>query len=152
MLPIGRRRGTEFRQRRPSSRWPGANRAAGFAGHIVDFMAGGDVFVIDRVVTRPGCARRFVDAYLAQYAPGARVRGMTLRDVLVSPPIWFDDQVNTVTITWTLPSPQAWWEMTRIGRLDPKLGQWWSQISELVQERSRSFAAAAEDVDGLCDV
>jgi uncharacterized membrane protein YoaT (DUF817 family) len=115
-------------------------------------MAGGEVFVIDRVVTRPGCARRFVDAYLVQYAPGARDRGMTLRDVLVSPPIWFDDQVNTITITWTLPSPQAWWEMTRIGRLDPKLGQWWSQISELVQERSRSFAAAAEDVDGLCDV
>jgi uncharacterized membrane protein YoaT (DUF817 family) len=115
-------------------------------------MAGGEVFVIDRVVTRPGCARRFVDAYLVQYAPGARDRGMTLRDVLVSPPIWFDDQVNTVTITWTLPSPHAWWEMTRIGRLDPKLAQWWSQISELVQERSRSFAAAAEDVDGLCDV
>ncbi len=24
-------------------------------------MADGEVFVIDRVVTRPGCARRFVD-------------------------------------------------------------------------------------------
>ena len=32
-------------------------------------MAGGHVFVIDRVVTRPGCARRFVDAYLAALAP-----------------------------------------------------------------------------------
>jgi hypothetical protein len=31
-------------------------------------MAGGCVFVIDRVVTRPGCARRFVDTYLAGYA------------------------------------------------------------------------------------
>ena len=134
------------------SRWPGAKRAATVAGHMVDCMAGGKVFVIDRVVTRPGCARRFVDAYLAEYAPGARDRGMTLRDVLVSPPIWFDEQVNTVTITWTLPDPQAWWEMTRIGRLDPKLSEWWSQIGELVQERSRSFAAAAEDVDGLCDV
>ena len=118
-------------------------------------MADGDVFVIDRVVTRPGCARRFVDAYLSEYAPGARERGMTLRDVLVSPPIWFDDaseQVNTITLTWTLPSAQAWWQMTWRGRPDPTLGHWWSQISELVQERSRSFAAAAGDVDGLCDV
>ena len=118
-------------------------------------MADGDVFVIDRVVTRPGRARRFVDAYLSEYAPGARERGMTLRDVLVSPPIWFDDaaeQVNTITLTWTLPSAQAWWEMTWRGRPDPTLGHWWSQISELVQERSRSFAAAAGDVDGLCDV
>ncbi|HUE34207.1 MAG TPA: hypothetical protein VMQ38_15315 [Mycobacterium sp.] len=115
-------------------------------------MAGGQVFVIDRVITRPGCARRFIDNYLAEYAPGARDRGMTLRDVLVSPPIWFDDQVNTVTITWTLPDVQAWWEMTWKGRPDPALGEWWSRVGELVRERSRSFAATVDDVDGLCDV
>ncbi|OBG59835.1 hypothetical protein [Mycobacterium sp. E3339] len=114
--------------------------------------AGGRVFVIDRVLTRPGCARRFVDAYLAEYAPGARERGMTLRDVLVSPPIWFDDETNTVTITWTLPDVRAWWEMTWKGRPDPALGEWWCGIADLVQERSRSFAASAEDVDRLCDV
>lgn len=94
-------------------------------------MANGAVFVIDRVVTRPGCARRFVDTYLAEYAPGARERGMTLHDVLVSPPIWFDaseGQVNTVTITWTLPDVRAWWEMTWQGRPDPAVGEWWSRI------------------------
>ncbi len=118
-------------------------------------MADGAVLVIDRVVTRPGCARRFVDTYLAEYAPGARERGMTLRDVLVSPPIWFDaseGQVNTVTITWTLPNVRAWWEMTWQGRPDPAVGEWWSRIGELVAERSRSFAARAADVDVLCDV
>lgn len=115
-------------------------------------MADGTVYVIDRVVTRPGCARRFVDAYLAEYAPGARRRGMTLGDVLVSPPIWFDDDVNTVTITWTLPNVQAWWEMTWQSRPDAALAEWWSRIGELVVERSRSFAASAHDVDDLCDV
>lgn len=118
-------------------------------------MADGEVFVIDRVVTRPGCARQFVDTYLAEYAPGARERGMTLRDVLVSPPIWFDgsdEQANTITITWTLPSAQAWWQMTWKGRPDAALGEWWVQAGDLVAERSRSFAAAADDVDGLCDV
>lgn len=115
-------------------------------------MAEGQVFVIDRVVTRAGCGRRFVDAYLAQYAPSARARGMTLRDVLVSPPIWSEEHVNTITITWTLPDPQAWWEMTWKGRSDPAIGEWWCQVGELVHERSRSFAAAAHDVAGLCDV
>jgi hypothetical protein len=115
-------------------------------------MADGQVFVIDRVVTKPGCAREFVNTYLAQYAPGARSRGMTLCGVLVSPPIWSEDLSNTVTISWKVPSAQAWWEMTRKGRPDPALGEWWSQISELVAERSRSVAAAADDVDGLCDV
>ena len=52
---------------------------------------------------------------------------MTLRDVLVSPPIWFDDQPNTVTVIWTLPSAQAWWEMTWQGRPDASLGEWWSR-------------------------
>ncbi|KUH81059.1 MULTISPECIES: hypothetical protein [unclassified Mycobacterium] len=112
----------------------------------------GAVYVVDRVVTRPGCARRFVDAYLAEYAPGARERGMTLRDILVSPPIWFDDQSNVVTATWTLPCPRAWWEMTWKGRPDPSLGRWWQDVSEMIVERTRNVAAAAEDVDGLGSV
>ena len=112
----------------------------------------GQVYVIDRVVTRPGCARAFVDTYLAEYAPGARQRGMTLREVLVSPPIWFGDQANTVTITWTLPSPQAWWEMTWQGRPDASLGQWWDGVAELIEHRTRSVAAEAGDVEKMCDV
>ncbi len=80
--------------------------------------------------------------------------GMTLRDVLVSPPIWFDDQVNTITVTWSLPSPQAWWEMTwEGGRPDPTIAQWWTGVEGgLIDERTRGVAAAATDVDGLCDV
>lgn len=106
-----------------------------------------EVFVIDRVVTAPGCAQKFIDAYLSGYAPGARERGMTLRDVLVSPPIWFDDRSNVVTITWTLPSPQDWWQMTWQGRPDPTVAHWWDSITDLVVERTRSVASAAELVD-----
>ncbi|TFV57847.1 hypothetical protein E4P42_14045 [Mycobacterium sp. PS03-16] len=115
-------------------------------------MTEGAVYVIDRVVTRPGAAREFVDAYLESYAPGARNRGMTLRQLLVSPPIWFDDQPNTVTVTWSLPSARAWWEMTWQGRPDPSIAEWWSEMDDLILERSRSVAAAADDVDRLCDV
>lgn len=106
----------------------------------------GEVFVIDRVVTKPGGAQKFIDAYLTGYAPGARERGMTLRDVLVSPPIWFDDRSNVVTITWSLPSPQAWWEMTWQGRPDPSVAQWWDRVTDLVAERDRSVASRPDDV------
>ncbi|MEZ0341114.1 hypothetical protein ACAG25_14125 [Mycobacterium sp. pV006] len=111
-----------------------------------------EVFVIDRVLTRPGCAREFVRAYLDGYVPGARGRGMTLRNVLVSPPIWFESESNTVTITWSLPSARAWWEMTWHGRPDPAVGAWWEGVADLIVERDRSTAAAFDDVDGLCDV
>lgn len=113
-------------------------------------MTIGEVFVIDRVLTKPGQARRFVERYLAEYAPGARDRGMTLQNILVSPPIWFDDRSNTITVTWSLPSPATWWRMTWAGRPDPLLGRWWSGIDELLVERNRSVAAAAADVDALC--
>ncbi|AQA20497.1 hypothetical protein BTZ20_4505 [Rhodococcus sp. MTM3W5.2] len=115
-------------------------------------MAGEKVYVIDRVVTRPGRAREFVDAYLAEYAPGARGRGMALEHVLVSPPIWFDDESNTITATWTLDGAEGWWQMTWQGRPDPTLGQWWTRMDELVLERTRTMASAAQDVDGLTDV
>lgn len=105
-----------------------------------------EVYVIDRVVTAPGCGQKFIDAYLAGYAPGARERGMTVRDVLVSPPIWFDDRSNVVTITWTLPTPQAWWQMTWHGRPDPAVARWWESVADLIVERSRSVASAADDV------
>lgn len=111
-----------------------------------------EVFVIDRVVTKPGCAQKFIDAYLAGYAPGARERGMSLRDVLVSPPIWFDDRSNVITITWTLPSPQAWWQMTWQGRPDPAVARWWDSITDLVVERTREVASGADDITDLSPV
>ncbi len=111
-----------------------------------------DVYVVDRVVTRPGCAKDFIDCYLAEYAPGARERGMSLRDILVSPPIWFTDQSNTVTITWSLPGAKAWWEMTWKGRPEVGIRQWWDGVAGLVSERTRSVAAAPNDIDALCDV
>lgn len=106
-----------------------------------------EVFVVDRVVTAPGRAQAFIDTYLAGYAPGARERGMTLRDVVVSPPIWFDDRPNVVTITWSLPSPQAWWQMTWQGRPDPAVARWWEEVSDLVLERDRSVASSVDAVE-----
>ena len=110
------------------------------------------VYVIDRVVTRPGRAREFVDRYLAEYAPGAAARGMVLDRLLVSPPIWFADESNTITACWQLSGARAWWEMTWKGRPDRTVGQWWTDAADLIESRTRSMASAAADVDALCDV
>ncbi|PTR22135.1 hypothetical protein C8K36_1124 [Rhodococcus sp. OK519] len=112
----------------------------------------GRIFVIDRVVTEPGRAREFVASYTSEYVPGGRARGMTLAHILVSPPIWLDDDSNTVTATWTVDNVAAWWDMTRMGRPDPTLGEWWNRVDELIVERSRSMAAPTEDVEVLCNV
>lgn len=115
-------------------------------------MAEPTIYIVDEVVTKPGQARGFIDRYLAEYAPGAERRGMTLDRVLVSPPIWLPDQENTVTITWTVPGVGAWWQMTAMGRHDASIGEFWTEIEQLLQSRSRRMTAAADDVDGLNNV
>lgn len=105
-----------------------------------------EVFVVDHVITAPGCTQAFIDAYLSGYVPGARERGMELRDVLVSPPLLLDDRPNVVTITWSLPSPQAWWQMTWQARPDPTVARWWQSVADLVVERSRRVASRAMDL------
>ncbi|MFC4128569.1 hypothetical protein [Nocardia rhizosphaerae] len=107
------------------------------------------VFVIDTVVTKPGRAREFVDAYLGGYAPGARERGMTLERIVVSPPVWLADESNTVTATWVLDGAAGWWAMTWRGRSDPAVRQWWADAAELIAERSRSTGANVDDLARL---
>ncbi|MEU4314008.1 hypothetical protein [Nocardia sp. NPDC024068] len=115
-------------------------------------MTTAKVYIVDRIVTRPGRAREFVDRYLAEYVPGAIERGMTLAQVLVAPPLWLDDRSNTVTVTWELDGPTGWWEMTWKGRPDPEPGRWWAGIEPLISRRTRESAAAAGDLAALSDV
>ncbi len=51
-------------------------------------MAGEKVYVIDRIITEPGCGKKFVDAYTTEYVPAAQRRGMTLASVRLSPAEW----------------------------------------------------------------
>ncbi|MEU4412419.1 hypothetical protein [Nocardia salmonicida] len=110
------------------------------------------VYVIDTVVTKPGRAREFVDAYLRDYAPGARGRGMVLERIVVSPPVWFPDESNTVIASWVLDGAQGWWTMTWQGRPDESVRQWWAAAAEMIVERTRATGALAADVDRLGDV
>ncbi|PBC43213.1 hypothetical protein CJ178_17890 [Rhodococcus sp. ACPA4] len=115
-------------------------------------MAGEKIFVIDRILTERGCGKRFVDAYTTHYVPRAQRRGMTLTNILVSPPLWIEDETNIVTITWTVDGTSGWWKMTRQGRADQESSQWWERHSALTIERSRTMAADAADIEGLSDV
>lgn len=110
------------------------------------------VYVVDTVVTQPGLARRFLEAMLTEYAPAAAQRGMSLHQVLLSPPVWFPDRSNTLNFTWQLDSPEAWWQMTWQSRHDTAIVGWWDTQRELILSRSRIMAAAPADIDGLCDV
>ncbi|MGQ5691349.1 hypothetical protein ACSVIA_27150 [Rhodococcus erythropolis] len=115
-------------------------------------MAGETLYVIDRIVTNPGCGQKFVDEWRAGYLPNARRRSLTLDNILVSPPLWSEYEPNVVTITWTVDGASGWWAMTRLSRGDTTLRQWWDAMEPLICERSRTMATAADDVEALADV
>ncbi|ABH00060.1 conserved hypothetical protein (plasmid) [Rhodococcus jostii RHA1] len=115
-------------------------------------MTGQLIYVVDQVVLKPGCAKAFVDAYTHEYSPVARDRGMAFDRMLISPPIWFEDETNTVTATWTVHGQAEWWKAAVKGRHDPGPARWWAKMDPMIVERSRSMAASIDDVDGLCDV
>lgn len=110
------------------------------------------VHIIDRVEARPGCGREFVDAYLAEYVPRARARGLTLDRLLVSPPVWMDDEPTVITAIWSAAGPAGWWKAAIDARYDPESAGWWDRVAPFVRERTRSSAAAVTDVEALCDV
>ncbi|MGV3480860.1 MAG: hypothetical protein ACO1O3_12990 [Sphingobium sp.] len=76
--------------------------------------------VIDEIVARPGEGKALLDDYLARYAPGARARGMVLEQILVSPPVWLDDQSNTLSFRWSLADAAAWWGCARSVAVIPR--------------------------------
>ena len=100
------------------------------------------IYVIDEIVALPGRGRELLDAYRTRYAPGAEARGMTLDRILVSPPMWLDDDNNTLLITWTLKGAPAWWGMSFQARNDPAVADWWAEADEMIVSRNRYFATA----------
>ncbi|MDP3674925.1 MAG: hypothetical protein Q8R44_07500 [Novosphingobium sp.] len=108
--------------------------------------------MIDEIVAAPGAGRALLDDYLARYAPGARARGMVLEQVLVAPPVWLDDQSNTLTIRWSLANAGAWWGMRAVSGADSAVAAWWAEVDARAISRRRSFATAPEAIVRLCDV
>lgn len=110
------------------------------------------IYVTDRVVLAAGAARAFVEAYLAEYVPGAIDRGFTLERVLVSPPVWLADEEHVMTATWTVDGPPAWWQAAVAGRHDRGPAQFWESREADIIERTRSMSVEVADMEGLCDV
>ncbi|WP_254699131.1 hypothetical protein [Rhodococcus sp. SGAir0479] len=126
------------------------------AGHMAGRVASNTpvptVYVVDELVVAPGRGREFLTSYLERYAPGARRRGLVLDRVLVSPPVWLDDQSNTLTVTWTVPGADAWWQQRWAAGRDPDVAAWWADADAALVSRRRTTSCALDDVAAVSDV
>jgi hypothetical protein len=111
------------------------------------------IYILDQVTAKPGQAKAFLEAYMERYAPAAKQdRGMTLLHRWISPPMWLEDEGNTLFIIWTVQGAPAWWNMSFHGRRNPAVAEFWKSIEPLIETRHRSFLSDIADVESLCNV
>lgn len=107
------------------------------------------IYVVDRVVTKPGDGEAFYRDYMETYAPVAEAYGATLASVLVAPPIWLPMDSNTITFTWKVAGVGGSWGIAA-PRAD--LYDWWKAVHERVVEQDRSYYADPADMEEICHV
>jgi hypothetical protein len=105
--------------------------------------------LVDQITVKPGQGRAFLRAYMERYVPGALARGLVLEQRWVSPPLWLEEQSNTLVFVWTLRGAQGFWAMSFQGRQDPALQDWWwGGAQAMVESRQRYIAGDADLLDG----
>jgi hypothetical protein len=103
----------------------------------------GKIYILDEIQPLPGGVEAYRQAYLAEYAPAARGRGMTLEAVRLSPPTELVEGGATLSFLWSVPDVAAWWAMRLAGEADKKA--WWTRSTELAVSRTRRYLTDLDD-------
>jgi hypothetical protein len=101
------------------------------------------IFIVDQIDALPGQAGAVREAYLADYAPGARGRGMSLLHEWITPPIAIQEHGARLTFVWTVADVEGWWRMRLGATLDPGIDAFWGRLAPLIAGRERTFHEAA---------
>jgi len=95
------------------------------------------ILVIDEVWPLTGMVETYRDAYLADYAPAARRRGMTLEAVLLTPPLVLAEGGNRLTFVWSIPDASGFWPV-RFADEDTKHA-WWDRSAAMTHRQERTL-------------
>jgi len=107
------------------------------------------VYVIDRILAKPGQAAALARAYRERYVAAAQARGMRLELSLLSPPLMLEEQANTLLYVWSVAGAGGYWAMCFQGRQDPALQDWWREAAALIESRERLVSSDLADVATL---
>lgn len=99
----------------------------------------GRITIIDEAWPLTGMVEAYRDAYLADYAPRARERGMVLEAVLLSPPLILAEGGNRITFVWSVPDAASFWTM-RFADYDMQQ-IWWEDGAGMAHRQERTLHA-----------
>lgn len=112
-------------------------------------FAGPVIYLVDRLVAKPGLGREVHDAYLEHFEAVAAEKSMTLDRAVIAPPIWLTDPAsnNTLEFTWAFQGYPALAAAISYG--DASVTAWWRELEEKLESRDRSYFASEADVEVL---
>lgn len=96
------------------------------------------IVIQDRIEVAGSNLPRLQSLLKERYQPGARARGLTLVDELVSPPLRLADQHSVLWLRWTLPHAGAFWS-ARFQSGTPEVAAFWAEVDRLVAKRERHY-------------
>lgn len=107
------------------------------------------IYLIDRLVAKPGRGRAVYDRYLERFQAIAAEKGMALEHAIVAPPLWLTDPVsnNTLEFIWSFEGYGALAAAIAYG--DPSVTAWWRELEEQLESRDRSYFSSEADVEVL---
>ena len=116
-------------------------------------MSDTSIWIVDDILVRPGQGPAFLKAYREHYVPGAESRGMRLVHSRVEPAMWLDEEPNRLLLIWAVPDVGAVWTSKHVARMSPDVDTFWDEIAPpLIQSRSRSLMAEADQLEALANV
>jgi hypothetical protein len=105
-------------------------------------MAGGPLHIVDEIEFAPGQRSAFLAALAKRYQPQAEALGLSLRSLLLEPPVEVAGVASRAWIGWELASVAAFWSWRARGVANPDLAAFWSDAAPQIARRVRRYAGS----------
>ena len=107
------------------------------------------IYIIDRIVCKPGMGREVYDMYLERFESFAAERGLTLEHAVIAPPVWLIDDVssNTLEFMWYAAGYPAFAGALTYG--NDEAAAWWADLETRTVSRDRSYFTTDADLEVL---
>ncbi|EOS50209.1 hypothetical protein [Adlercreutzia caecimuris] len=100
------------------------------------------IYIVDRLVAKPGEGKAVLDDFMANMKPLIEGAGWRFKRATVAPAMWLDTDSNIIEIEWTMGDiVQEAWAYSSGTRYNPEYVQWWTDIRDRLVSNDRVYSA-----------
>lgn len=100
------------------------------------------IYIVDRLVAKPGEGKAVLDDFMANMKPLIEGAGWRFKRATVAPAMWLDTDNNIIEIEWTMGDiVQEAWAYSSGTRYNPEYVQWWTDIRDRLVSNDRVYSA-----------